>query len=105
HPELAREPVASNSEAARLASLDPSVAAIASMSAATAWGLSVVQTGIQDDPHNRTRFLAIGAIETLASGNDKTSIILAVPNRSGAVYDMLAPLAKYGVSMTRLESR
>lgn len=105
HPELAREPAASNSEAARQASLDSSVAAIASMSAATAWGLSVVQTGIQDDPHNRTRFLAIGAIETLASGNDKTSIILAVPNRSGAVYDMLAPLAKHGVSMTRLESR
>lgn len=105
HPELSREPAASNSEAARLASLDPSVAAIASISAATAWGLSVVQTGIQDDPHNRTRFLAIGQIETLASGNDKTSIILAVPNRSGAVYDMLAPLANNGVSMTRLESR
>lgn len=105
HPGLSREPAASNSEAARLASLDPSVAAIASISAATAWGLSVVQTGIQDDPHNRTRFLAIGQIETLASGNDKTSIILAVPNRPGAVYDMLAPLANNGVSMTRLESR
>ncbi|MCQ9616800.1 prephenate dehydratase [Paenalcaligenes niemegkensis] len=105
HPELSREPAASNSEAARLASLDPSIAAIASISAATAWSLSVVQTGIQDDPHNRTRFLAIGAIETLPSGQDKTSIILAVPNRSGAVYEMLAPLATHGVSMTRLESR
>lgn len=105
YPDLSREPVASNSEAARIASLDSSVAAIASMSAASAWGLSVIQKGIQDDPHNRTRFLAIGAIETLPSGNDKTSIILAVPNRSGAVYDMLAPLANHGVSMTRLESR
>ncbi len=50
-------------------------------------------SGIQDDPQNRTRFLVIGAIESLPSGSDKTSIILAVPNRAGAVYEMLAPLA------------
>jgi chorismate mutase/prephenate dehydratase len=41
----------------------------------------------------------------LPTDSDKTSIILAVPNRAGAVYDMLAPLAANGVSMTRLESR
>ena len=105
HPELVREPVASNAEAARIAANDPTVAAIASLAAATAWGLSVVQKGIQDDPHNRTRFLAIGDIECLPSGSDKTSIILAVPNRPGAVYEMLSPLAEHGVSMTRLESR
>src|SRR5690606_19309053 len=55
--------------------------------------------------HNRTRFLAIGRIDTLPSGRDKTSLILAVPNRAGAVYEMLAPLAANGVSMTRFESR
>ncbi|MCJ9713945.1 hypothetical protein LWS69_33340, partial [Bordetella hinzii] len=51
------------------------------------------------------RFVAIGRIEPLPSGQDKTSLILAVPNRAGAVYDMLAPLAVNGVSMTRFESR
>jgi chorismate mutase/prephenate dehydratase len=81
------------------------VAAIAGSTAAHAWGLQVVASGIQDDPQNRTRFLAIGAIETLPTDSDKTSIILAVPNRAGAVYEMLAPLAANGVSMTRLESR
>jgi len=104
-PNLAREPASSNAEAARIASLDPSVAAIASDVAATAWGLGIVVAGIQDDAQNRTRFLAIGQVESAPSGEDKTSIILAVPNRPGAVYDMLSPLAKHGVSMTRFESR
>lgn len=105
HPDLVRDAAPSNAEAARIASQDPTVAAIAGLTAASAWNLQVVASGIQDDPQNRTRFLAIGPIETLATGNDKTSIILAVPNRPGAVYEMLAPLAANGVSMTRLESR
>jgi len=96
---------ASNSEAARAAASDASIAAIAGEVAAPAWNLQIVAAGIQDDPHNRTRFLAIGNIEPLVSGKDKTSLILAVPNRAGAVYEMLAPLAANGVSMTRFESR
>lgn len=104
-PQLVREPVASNAEAARIAASDPTVAAIASEIAARKWGLGVVAEGIQDDPMNRTRFLALGKIETLPSGRDQTSLILAVPNEAGAVYKLLAPLADNGVSMTRFESR
>lgn len=105
HPELVRESVASNAEAARMASENQNVAAIASEQAAERWGLKIVAAGIQDDPHNRTRFLAIGHLETAPSGRDKTSLILAVPNQAGAVYQMLAPMAENGVSMTRFESR
>jgi chorismate mutase/prephenate dehydratase len=105
HPTLTREPVASNAEAARIAASDPTVAAIASHNAARAWQLTVVAEGIQDDPMNRTRFLAIGAIDTLPSGRDKTSLIMAVANQAGAVYKMLAPFSDNGVSMTRFESR
>lgn len=104
-PQLQREPAASNAQAARIASTDPTVAAIASDTAARTWQLKVVAEGIQDDPHNRTRFLAVGQIDTLPSGHDKTSLILAVPNKAGAVYSMLAPLSENGVSMTRFESR
>ena len=104
-PSLARDAAASNSEAARMASEDPSVAAIAGEIAAAPWGLQLVEAGIQDDAQNRTRFLAVGRIPTLPSGRDKTSLVLAVPNKAGAVYDMLAPLAENGVSMTRFESR
>ena len=39
------------------------------------------------------------------SGKDKTSLVMSAPNRPGAVHDLLTPLAKHGVSMTRLESR
>ncbi|OZI42206.1 chorismate mutase [Bordetella genomosp. 5] len=105
YPNLERVAAASNSEAARVASENPAVAAIAGEVAAPAWKLRVVEAGIQDDPYNRTRFLAIGHIEPLSSGKDKTSLILAVPHRAGAVYEMLKPLAANGVSMTRFESR
>jgi len=105
YPGLDRVAEASNSEAARVAAGNPAIAAIAGESAAPAWNLQIVAAGIQDDPNNRTRFLAVGDIQPLSSGRDKTSLILAVPNRAGAVYDMLAPLAANGVSMTRFESR
>lgn len=105
YPHLERVPAASNSEAARLASEDPTCVAIAGMQAAMIYKLTVVKSGIQDDANNKTRFLAIGKIEALPSGKDQTSLIFAVPNRAGAVYDMLSPFAKHKVSMTRFESR
>ena len=105
YPQLERRAVASNAEAAVLASADPSVAAIASEMAGEQYQLGVVQAHIQDDPHNRTRFVIIGQLQTGPSGKDRTGIVLAVPNKAGAVYNLLAPLAKHGVSMTRFESR
>jgi chorismate mutase/prephenate dehydratase len=104
-PLLERVPVASNAEAARLASLDPTVAAIAGDQAAVRYGLQSVAALIQDDAHNRTRFVVLGRQQSKRSGQDKTSLILSVANRAGAVYEMLAPLARHGVSMTRFESR
>jgi chorismate mutase/prephenate dehydratase len=105
HPGVERRAVASNAEAARMASEDPAVAAIASEMAGEQYQLGVVQAHIQDDPHNRTRFLIIGSLRTDRSGQDRTSLVLAVPNKAGAVYNLLAPLATHGVSMTRFESR
>ncbi|WP_345798506.1 prephenate dehydratase [Castellaniella sp. MT123] len=105
HPGLERLPVASNAQAARMAADDPACAAIAGDAAAAAWGLSAVVNGIQDDPQNQTRFLAVGPHDAGPTGRDKTSLILAVPNRAGAVYEMLAPLSRHDVSMTRFESR
>jgi chorismate mutase/prephenate dehydratase len=105
HPNVERRAVASNAEAAVLASRDPSVAAIASEMAGEQYQLGVVQAHIQDDPHNRTRFVVIGRQATGPSGRDRTSLVLAVPNKAGAVYNLLAPLAEHAVSMTRFESR
>lgn len=104
-PNIERQPVASNGEAARMASDDAAVAAIAGEIAGERYGLQVVHAHIQDDPHNRTRFAVIGRLQTAPSGRDQTSLVLSVPNQPGAVYRMLAPLAEHGVSMTRFESR
>jgi len=105
YPDIERRAVASNAEAAVLARQDPTVAAIASEMAGEQYQLGVVQAHIQDDPHNRTRFVVIGQLQTGPSGRDRTGIVLAVPNKAGAVYSLLAPLSKHGVSMTRFESR
>ena len=105
YPGIERRAVASNAEAAVLASQDPSVAAISLAMAGEQYQLGVVQAHIQDDPHNRTRFVVIGQLQTGPSGRDRTALVLAVPNKAGAVYNLLAPLSKHGVSMTRFESR
>lgn len=105
YPNIERRAVASNGEAARLAGEDPTIAAIASEIAGKNYSLQVVKAHIQDDPHNRTRFAVIGRLHTAPSGKDQTSLVLSVPNKAGAVYNLLAPLAKHGVSMTRFESR
>jgi chorismate mutase/prephenate dehydratase len=105
HPAIPRQPVSSNGEAARMASEDRSVAAIAGKLAGEKYNLQVVSAHIQDDPHNRTRFAVIGRLRTAPSGHDHTSLVLSVANKAGAVYNLLAPLARHGVSMTRFESR
>lgn len=105
YPNIERQAVSSNGEAARIASEDATAAAIAGEIAGERYGLAVVKAHIQDDPHNRTRFAIVGRLQPGASGRDQTSLVLAVPNRAGAVYRLLAPLANHGVSMTRFESR
>jgi chorismate mutase/prephenate dehydratase len=105
YPNIERLAVASNAEAARMAGEDPSVAAIAGQTAGQMYDLQVVSAHIQDDPHNRTRFAVVGRLNTTPSGRDQTSLVLAVPNKAGALYNLLAPLATHGVSMTRFESR
>ncbi|MDP1952555.1 MAG: ACT domain-containing protein, partial [Betaproteobacteria bacterium] len=58
-----------------------------------------------DDPNNTTRFLVLGEHDAAPSGRDLTSIVMSAPNRPGAVHALLTPIARHGVSMSRLESR
>lgn len=108
-PHAERRPMESNAEGARQAALHPQWAAIAGERAAHQFGLHIVAPAIQDAAYNRTRFAIICLPHTLPTpaptGRDCTSVIVSVPNRPGAVHDLLVPLKKHGVSMTRFESR
>ncbi len=104
-PGVERIAVVSNAEAARLAARDARAGAIASKTAAELYKLNLLARNIQDESRNTTRFLVLAREDVAPSGHDKTSLILSTRNVPGAIHDLLSPLAKNGVSMTRLESR
>lgn len=102
---VSRVAVSSNAEAARLASEDDSVLAVAGVTAAEIYGLTVLARNIEDEPNNTTRFLVLGMQSTVPSGQDKTSLVFSTPNRAGAAFALLAPFGRAGISMTKFESR
>lgn len=109
-PNVTREAVVSNALAAKMAhelvtAENTFVAAIASKRAAELFGLNILAENIEDDPKNTTRFLVLSPHHVAASGNDKTSLVMATKNEPGAILALLSPLAQHGVSMTKLESR
>jgi chorismate mutase/prephenate dehydratase len=104
-PGVERIAVSSNAEAAKLAAEDDTSAAIAGETAAEIYALVVVARNIEDEPNNTTRFLVIATHDALPSGKDKTSLVMAAQNRPGAMVELLSPLARHNVSMSKLESR
>jgi chorismate mutase/prephenate dehydratase len=104
-PHAERVPLASNAEAARRAASEPGTGAIGPALAAERYGLRVLAANIEDDPKNMTRFLVLGNLDPAPSGRDRTSLVMSVPNRPGALHALLSPLASHGVSMSRIESR
>jgi len=104
-PHTERVSVASNAEAALLASKEKHSAAIAGKQAVEHFNIAIQSANIEDDPRNTTRFLVIGNLDVAASGKDKTSLVMSAVNRPGAVHDLLLPFAKHAVSMSKLESR
>ncbi len=104
-PEAEKLAVSSNAEAARRARNADDAAAIAGENAAHVYGLKVVAGPIEDRPDNTTRFLVIGRELFPPSGHDRTSLLVSVQDAPGALYKVLEPLARHGVSMNRIESR
>lgn len=102
---VARVSVSSNAEAARLAANEAGAAAIAGSMAAEQYELPALAKNIEDHPDNTTRFLVLGKQLAAASGDDKTSLLVATRNQSGALFKLLNPLASNNISMTRIESR
>ena len=97
--------VGSNAEAARLARAEPATAAIAGEMAAELYQLKGLARSIEDEPDNTTRFLVIGRQRANRSGEDKTTFLCATRNVAGGLNLLLEPLARNGISMSRIESR
>jgi len=105
-PRAEKIPVSSNAEGARRARNADDAAAIAGESAAHVYGLKkVIMRPIQDDKDNTTRFLVIGRRLFPPSGHDRTSILVFIHDKPGALFDVLSPFARHGISMNRIESR
>ena len=97
--------VNSNAEAARIASSKQGVAAIAGEVAAEIYKLPILEHCIEDQSDNTTRFVIIGRLTSTSTGEDKTSLLISTKNHVGALYSILEPFAKHGISMTKIESR
>lgn len=105
YPNAERVAVSSNAEAARRIAGEWNSAAIAGDMAAEMYSLTRVHEKIEDMPDNSTRFLIIGTQAVPLSGDDKTSIIVAVRNQPGALYSLLAPFHQHRIDLTRVETR
>jgi len=97
--------VSSTTRAAELAKKEKNSAAIASLLASKTYGLKVLASGIQDSLQNITRFLVVGKNVAARTGHDKTSLLFSIKDRVGALYELLLPFRKYGVNLTKIESR
>ncbi len=104
-PSIERVACASNSEAVRQVLDDPTSVAIGASEAASAFGLQILQTDIEDQPGNTTRFLVLGRHAVRPSGRDKTSLVMSAQERPGALHTLLAPFSEHNINMTRVESR
>ena len=104
-PHVEKHAVSSNGEAARIAGATPGTAAIAGDMAAEAYGLERLAEHIEDAADNTTRFLVVGRNEVPPSGADKTSIIVSSRNKPGALFALLDPFRRNGVSLTRIDTR
>jgi chorismate mutase/prephenate dehydratase len=98
---------ASTSDAAAQAALHPGVAAIASPLAAKIYHLKILASAIQDVKDNRTRFLIIGKKVSAPSGTgrDKTSLLISLRDRVGALHDLLGLFKDAHLNLTKVESR
>jgi len=86
---------------------DRTLAAIASAAAAKTYGLAILATGIQSAAGNATRFVEVALRPAPVAGDAvaKTSLVLALADRPGALGEVLMRFAARGLSLTKLESR
>lgn len=81
------------------------IAALSSRMCAELYGLRVVKSSVQDEGNNHTRFLCISKQTEIYPGADRTTLMLILPHKPGALYKVLARLYALGINLLKLESR
>ncbi|HEY0866865.1 MAG TPA: prephenate dehydratase [Fimbriimonas sp.] len=97
--------VVPTAKAAERALQDPGSAAIANRLGAETVGIPILVEHIEDNPHNRTRFIIIGYNEPIKTGNDKTSLMFNLRNRPGELVKALRAFEEQNVNLMMIESR
>lgn len=105
-PGVRQEAALSNAAAVQEILKLEGAAAIGSARAAELHGAQVLARGIQDDPHNKTRFVVLAKEDSPPSGRDKTSIAFTVAHdRPGTLVAVLHEFSDRGINLTKIESR
>ena len=95
----------SNARSAQLAARQKNAAAIAGSLAAERYGLNILETDIQDNAANVTRFLVLGRQCSPPTAKDRTSVMFSITHEVGALHRALAPFRRFRLNMTKIESR
>ena len=95
----------SNARSAEFAAKQRGTAAIAGILAAEKYHLEVLEYDIQDNAANATRFLVLGRQCSPPTGHDRTSIMISITDKVGALHSALAAFRRYRINMTKIESR
>jgi prephenate dehydratase len=86
---------------------DRHAAAIASEAAAEYYGAQILQSGIEDNPENFTRFFLVRRAKdaVVDPASNKVSVAFSVQNRVGSLVSALSELSALGINLTKIESR
>jgi chorismate mutase / prephenate dehydratase len=95
----------SNARSAELAAKDKSAAAVTGLLATEKYGLQILEQDIQDNAVNATRFLVLGRQCSPPTGDDRTSLMVSVSDKVGALHEAIAAFRRYRINMTKIESR
>lgn len=69
------------------------------------YNLNILRENIEDDKNNNRRFIVIGDGSTQPTGNDKTSLVLFLNDRQGALLDIVQVFVKYHINITQINSK